>query len=135
MAKKKAVRNKKKVVSGEPVHVQLMGPVALRREVLGCALQAGELMVSYDAYAKVRTQRLKGVQKLRKLLKEIKSIETKLGKSQLPYVAHEAPKKVVVKKAAKKPAAPKQVAAKKPKTEVETLQDELAAIEKKLSGL
>ena len=131
MAKKKAVRKKKKVVSGEPVHVQLMGPVALRREVLGCALQAGELMVSYDAYAKVRTQRLKGVQKLRKLLKEIKSIETKLGKSQLPYVAHEAPKKVEVKK----PAAPKQVAAKKPKTEVETLQDELVAIEKKLSGL
>ena len=74
----------KKRSSGSAVHVQLSGPLSLRKNLLEATLGVAQLSAYYSAYAEVRTRRLNVMQKLAKVMDEFKKKDIELTDIDLP---------------------------------------------------
>ena len=74
----------KKKFSDSAVHVQLAGPLALRKDLLEATLTLAQLSAHYAAYADVRSQRLRVMDKLAKVFVEFRKKETELAEIDLP---------------------------------------------------
>ena len=127
------VKVSKKKSSDSAVHVQLSGPLSLRKEILEATLALAQLSARYAVYAEVRTKRLAVMGKLTKVFGEFKKVETELTEIDLPQLRVE----FVAKKI---PGTSSSVSAPVSKRgveddEVSRLQKEIAALESQIKHL
>ena len=134
---KDAVKKENKAV----IHTIIENPETLRKDILKSAIDAAKIIKSYNDYFKIRDLKLKNINKLHSVLKEIKSLEKHLMETDLPQLSEseEHPKP----KVNEKPIMPKSNTLQEKKvkvqqnskTEVERLKDELDNIERQLKDL
>jgi len=74
----------KKTKKDDSIHVQLHNPISYRKGVLGMAIGVVELIKKYQTLREIRRQKLKEMEKLRELVKEIKKLATQARLREMP---------------------------------------------------
>ena len=132
----------KKTQQEEPLFVGVNNPLEIRRNLLEASKGVVESLKRYETLKATRERKLIAVNTLKKDLKETSKLIFRL-RASLPNVAIKSPpikkekaiavikKEPVVKKVSKR-ASP---VPKKPKTELDKLEDELSEIEGKLNSI
>lgn len=146
MPKRKVM--KKPVKKKAQVHIMIEEPVAVRKEILNCALDTTRLAKEFHEINTLRERKLRTIKRLQKVLREIKLIEKQLS-GQLPEYGisvsedvkefHEKkeehktkPVTVTTHSKVNKKTMP---ASKVHKSEADKLKDELREIEQRLKSL
>jgi hypothetical protein len=133
---------KKNQQQEEPLFVGVRGPLEIRRNLLEASRGVVESLKRYETLKVTREKKMVAVTNLKKDIKDISKLVFKL-RASLPTVTVKSPpiakekaitvvkKEPVVKKFVKKVAP----VVKKPKTELDKLEDELSDIESKLNSI
>ncbi len=133
---------KKNQQQEEPLFVGVRGPLEIRRNLLEASRGVVESLKRYETLKVTREKKMVAVTNLKKDIKDISKLVFKL-RASLPTVTVKPPpiakekaitvvkKEPVVKKFVKKVAP----VVKKPKTELDKLEDELSDIESKLNSI
>lgn len=141
-------------LSSELFYVGIKNKIELRRSILEASKESIHMLKEYETLKEHSARRMAKMEELRSIMKEICSLETKLGSllPNIPVHASASQTKLSVKskdvpltkytqgaqpveEKAVQPAPKQQVQVKKKLTELEKLEEDLARVEGKLSSL